>query len=117
MATQLPHVSLPNTPSADAPSCPEHVTGAAPPARALKVSASSKPALVAGAIAGVVRERGRVELQAIGAAAINQAIKAVAIARGYVAQEGIDLVCVPGFVDVVVGTEVRTAISLVVERR
>jgi stage V sporulation protein S len=117
MATQLPRASPPSTPPAAAQSRPERVTGAPPPARALKVSASSKPALVAGAIAGVVRERGRVELQAIGAAAINQAIKAVAIARGYVAPEGIDLVCVPGFVDVVVGTEVRTAISLIVEPR
>jgi len=65
----------------------------------------------------MVRERGRAEVQAIGAAAINQAVKAVAIARGYMAPAGVDLVCIPGFVDVMVDDEERTAIRLVVEPR
>jgi stage V sporulation protein S len=83
---------------------------------ALKVSASSRPAAVAGAIAGLVRDRGRAEVQAIGAGAINQAIKAVAIARGYLAPE-VDLVCVPTFIEVMVDTAERTAICLLVEPR
>src|SRR5205823_13507532 len=61
----------------------------------LKVSATSKPVAVAGAIAGVVRSQTRVEVQAIGAGAINQAVKAIAISRGYVAAGGIDLMCIP----------------------
>ena len=83
----------------------------------MRVSASSRPAAVAGAIAGMVREHGNAEVQAIGAAAINQAVKAVAIARGYVAAEGIDLVCVPSFIDVVVDEVERTALRFVVEPR
>src|ERR1700752_3872712 len=66
----------------------------------LKVSATSKPVAVAGAIAGVVRSQTRVEVQAIGAGAINQAVKAIAISRGYVAPGGIELVCVPSFIDI-----------------
>ena len=66
----------------------------------LKVSSKSAPNSVAGAIAGVIRESGSAELQAVGAGAANQAIKAVAIARGYLAPSGIDLVCVPAFVSV-----------------
>ena len=88
-----------------------------PEVKALKVSAASRPTLVAGAIAGMVRERGRAEVQAIGAAAVNQAVKAVAIARGYMAPAGVDLVCVPGFIDVIVDAEERTAIRIVVEPR
>jgi stage V sporulation protein S len=84
---------------------------------ALKVSALSRPAAVAGAIAGMVRERGRAEVQAIGAGAINQAVKAVANARGYLAPAGIDLICIPGFVEVVVEAGERTAIKLLVEPR
>ncbi|HEV2121531.1 MAG TPA: stage V sporulation protein S [Chloroflexota bacterium] len=83
----------------------------------MRVSTSSRPTAVAGAIAGMVRERGRAEIQAIGAGALNQAIKAVAIARGYLAPSGVDLVCIPGFVDVQVDAEERTAIRLVVEPR
>ena len=75
----------------------------------LKVSHSSRPQSVAGAIAAVVREQGSVELQAVGAAAVNQAIKAVAIARDYVASGGIDLVCTPGFVRILVNEEEKTA--------
>lgn len=82
-----------------------------------KVSAKSNPSSVAGALAGVIRERGRAELQAIGAGAINQAIKAVAIARGYVAPGGMDLVCIPAFIDITIEGEERTAIKLIVEPR
>lgn len=81
----------------------------------LKVSARSSPNAVAGAIAGVIREKGKVEVQAVGAGAANQAIKAVAIARGYLAPAGIDLVCAPSFANVQIGEEERTAIRLVVE--
>jgi stage V sporulation protein S len=65
----------------------------------------------------MIRERRRAEVQAIGAAAINQAVKAVAIARGYLAPSGLDIVCIPGFVDVLVDAEERTAIRLIVEPR
>jgi len=83
----------------------------------LKVSAKSNPSSVAGALAGVIREHGRAELQAIGAGAINQAIKAVAIARGYVAPGGLDLICIPAFIDVTIDGEERTAIKFIVEPR
>jgi stage V sporulation protein S len=83
----------------------------------LKVSGKSRPSSVAGAIAGVVRQAGRVEIQAIGAGATNQAIKAVAIARGYLISSGIDIVCIPAFIDVTIDDEERTAIKLLVERR
>ena len=83
----------------------------------LKVSSRSKPTSVAGALAGVIRDRGYVELQAIGAGAVNQAIKSVAIARGYLAPSGIDLVFTPAFVDVEINGEERTAIKLMVEVR
>ena len=83
----------------------------------LKVSAKSNPNSVAGALAGVVRERGGAEVQAVGAAARNQAVKAVAIARGFVAPSGIDLVMVPAFTDVEIDGEERTAIKLIVQPR
>jgi stage V sporulation protein S len=83
----------------------------------LKVSARSRPSAVAGAIAGVVREVGRAEVQAIGAGATNQAVKAVAIARDYLRETGIEAVCVPAFIDVTIDNEDRTAIRLVVEPR
>ncbi len=83
----------------------------------LKVSSRSKPTSVAGALAGVIREQGFVEVQAIGAGAVNQAIKAVAIARGYVAPGGLDLVFTPSFVDIEINGEERTAIKLLVEIR
>jgi stage V sporulation protein S len=83
----------------------------------LKVSAHSVPNKVAGALAGKVREEGRAEVQAIGAGALNQAVKAVAIARGFVAPSGVDLVCIPAFTDVVIDEEERTAIKLIVEPR
>ncbi len=83
----------------------------------LKVSAKSNPNSVAGALAGVVRERGSAEVQAVGAAALNQAVKAVAIARGFVAPSGIDLVMIPAFTDVQIDGEERTAIKLIVQPR
>jgi stage V sporulation protein S len=83
----------------------------------LKVSSKSNPNAVAGALAGVIRERGNAEIQAIGAGAINQAVKAVAIARGFVAPSGIDLVCVPAFTDIMIDGEERTAIKLIIGPR
>jgi len=83
----------------------------------LKVASKSSPNKVAGALAGVVREEGKVELQAIGAGAINQTIKAIAISRGYVAPSGIDLVCIPAFKDIEIEGEERTAIKFIVTPR
>jgi stage V sporulation protein S len=83
----------------------------------LKVSTKSNPNSVAGAMAGVLRQQGVVEVQVVGAGALNQAVKAVAIARGYVAAGGIDLVCVPSFADIEIDGERRTAIRLVIEDR
>jgi stage V sporulation protein S len=83
----------------------------------LRVSSTSKPNAVAGAIAGVIRERGTVELQTIGAGALNQAIKAIAIARGFLAPSGIDLVCIPAFSDINIDGNERTAIRLLVQPR
>lgn len=83
----------------------------------LKVSSKSNPNSVAGALAGVIREHGSAEIQAVGAGAINQAIKAVAIARGFVSPSGIDLVCIPAFADIIIDGEERTAIKLIVQPR
>ncbi len=83
----------------------------------LQVASASTPSSVAGAIAGMIREKGFCELQAIGAGAVNQSVKAIAIARGYMAPSGIDLVCIPAFVDVKINSEDRTAIKFVIEPR
>ena len=83
----------------------------------LKISSKSNPNSVAGAIAGLVKESSKAEMQAIGAGAINQAVKAIAIARGFVAPHGMDLICVPAFMDIVIDGEDRTAIKLIVEPR
>lgn len=83
----------------------------------LKVSAKSNPNSVAGALAGVIRENGSAEMQAIGAGALNQAVKAVAIARGFVAPSGLDLICIPAFTDIEIDGNERTAIKLIVEPR
>jgi stage V sporulation protein S len=83
----------------------------------LKVSAKSNPNSIAGALAGVIRERGTAEIQSIGAGALNQAVKAVAIARGFVAPSGIELICIPAFTDIQIDGEERTAIKLIVEPR
>ena len=81
----------------------------------LKVSSKSNPNLVAGALAGTVREDGRAELHAIGAGATNQAVKAVAIARGLLAEA--ELVCIPSFYDLLIDDQIRTSIKLIVEPR
>jgi stage V sporulation protein S len=83
----------------------------------LKVSSKSNPNSCAGAMAGVIRQVGSVEVQVVGAGALNQAVKAVAIARGYLAPSGVDLVCVPAFKDIEIDGESRTAIRLLVEDR
>lgn len=83
----------------------------------LKVSAKSSPNSVAGALAGVLREKGAAEIQAIGAGAINQSVKAIAIARGFVAPSGMDLICIPAFCDIMIDGEERTAIKLIIEPR
>ncbi len=83
----------------------------------LKVSAQSNPNSVAGALAGVLRERESAELQSIGAGATNQAVKAIAIARSYLEASAYDIVCVPEFIDVEIDGKERTAIRLAVERR
>ena len=81
----------------------------------LKVSSKSNPSKVAGAIANVFRENGSVELQTIGAGSLNQAIKAICIARGFLAPSGENLVVVPAFSDIMIEGEEKTAIKLVVE--
>jgi stage V sporulation protein S len=83
----------------------------------LKVSSRSNPNSVAGALAGVLRQQGAVEVQVVGAGALNQAVKAIAIARGFVAPSNIDLVCIPTFADIEIDGEGRTAIRLAVEDR
>lgn len=81
----------------------------------LKVSSKSNPSKVAGAIANVFREQGSVELQTIGAGSLNQAIKAVCIARGFLAPTGQNLVVIPAFSDILIDGEEKTAIKLVVK--
>ena len=81
----------------------------------IKVSANSRTSAVAGAIAGVVREHHRAEVQAIGAGAVNQAMKALVLATGYLRNDGIFVSCVPEFADVTIEDRVRTAIKLVIE--
>ncbi|NKQ37532.1 MAG: stage V sporulation protein S [Chloroflexi bacterium] len=81
----------------------------------IKVSARSRTAAVAGAIAGVMREVNRAEVQAIGAGAVNQAVKAIIIAKGYLAEEGVAIACVPAFVEIDIDGQERTAIRFVVE--
>ena len=83
----------------------------------LKVSTKSNPNAVAGALAAIIKEKNIVEIQAVGAGAINQAIKAIAIARGFVAPSGKDIICIPAFTDIVIDGEERTAIKLIVEAK
>ncbi len=83
----------------------------------LKVSAQSKPKSVAGALAAVLREKGIAELQAVGAGAVNQAVKAIAITRGFVAPNGIDLITIPAFAEIQIDGEERTAIKFIVGPR
>jgi stage V sporulation protein S len=83
----------------------------------IKVSARSRSTAVAGAIAGVVREHNRADVQAIGAGAVNQAIKAIAIARGYLSEDNIDVIAIPLFTEVMIEGQERTAVRIVVEPR
>ena len=83
----------------------------------IKVSARSRTAAVAGAIAGVMQEVSGAEVQTIGAGAVNQALKAIVIAKGYLAEEGVDIVCDPSFVEVSIDDQERTAIRIVVAPR
>ena len=83
----------------------------------LKVSSKSSPASVAGAIAGMVKDGVCVEIQSVGAGAVNQAVKAIAISRGFLSPIGIEIVCVPSFADIVIDGEYRTAIRFNVEPR
>ena len=83
----------------------------------LKVSAKSYPTKVAGAIAGVIREEGKAELQTIGAGSLNQVVKALAIARGFVAPSGINLIIIPGFQTINIDGEERTAMKIIIEPR
>ena len=94
-----------------------HAAESEGPVETLKVSARSSPNAVAGAMAGVIRKAGSVDVQVVGAGALNQAIKAVAIARSFLESADIDLVCVPTFADIEIEGERRTAIRLCIEDR
>jgi stage V sporulation protein S len=83
----------------------------------IKVSGTSRTSAVAGAIAGVFREHKRAEVQAIGAIAVNQAVKALVLAKGYLKEDGYEVVFIPEFVDVQIDDKVRTAIKFNVEAR
>lgn len=83
----------------------------------IKVSAHSSVNAVAGAIANVIREKGKAEVQVVGAGALNQGMKAIIIARGYVAPSGIDLICIPAFTEIVINGEQRTAIRMMIEAK
>jgi len=83
----------------------------------LRVSSTSEPKLVAGAIAAILRNGEPVEINAIGAAAVNQVVKSIAVARGYVTPNGIDLVCIPAFSQIEVGGKEKTSIKFIVEKR
>lgn len=81
----------------------------------IKVKATSRTAAVAGAIAGVMREHKHAEVQAIGAGAVNQAVKAMVLAKGYLAEDGLQIFFAPEFVDVDIDGKVRTAIKIVID--
>ena len=83
----------------------------------LKVSANSQPKAVAGAIAAILRGGNRAEIQVIGAGAVNQAVKSIAVARGYVAPNGIDLIAIPAFFQLEVNGEIKTSIKFIIEKR
>lgn len=83
----------------------------------LKVSSKSNPNSVAGALAGIIRENGKAEMHAIGAGAINQSVKAIAIARGFVSPTGVDLICIPAFIEIEIDGEKRTGIKFLVEKK
>ena len=83
----------------------------------LRISTKSNPNSVAGAIAGLIKEKGKAEMQAIGAGALNLAVKAIAIARGFVAPSGVDLICIPAFTEIKIEEDERTGIKLLIEPR
>lgn len=83
----------------------------------LMISSKSNPSSIAGAVAGAIREKGKAVLQAVGAGAVNQAVKAIAIARGFVSPNGVDLVCIPAFVDIHIQGEEKTAMQFIVTPR
>ena len=83
----------------------------------LRISTKSNPNSVAGAIAGLIKEKGKAEMQAIGAGALNQAVKTIAIARGFVAPSGVDLICIPAFTEIKIEEDERTGIKLLIEPR
>ena len=83
----------------------------------LKVSTKSNPNSVAGALAAIIKEKNLVEIQAVGAGAINQAVKAIAIARGFIAPSGKDIICIPAFTDIIIDGEERTAIKFIIQPR
>ena len=83
----------------------------------LKVSSKSNPNSVAGALANILKERDTVEIQAIGAGALNQSVKAIIICRGFLAPSGKNLACIPAFADIVIDGDERTAIKLIVEAK
>ena len=83
----------------------------------IKVSSKSNPNSVAGALANALREKDEIEMQAIGAGALNQAIKSIAIARGFVAPSGKNLVCIPAFANILIDNEEKTAIKLIIEAK
>ena len=83
----------------------------------IRVAATSRSTAVAGAIAGVMRDKGEADVQAIGAGAVNQAVKAIIIARGYLVQDEIDIVCVPAFIEILIDDQERTAVRIRVEKR
>ncbi len=83
----------------------------------LKVSSTSQPKSVAGAIAAIARTNQKVEIQTIGAGAVNQAVKSIAIARGYVSPNGIELITIPAFSQIEVDGELKTSIKFLVEQR
>ena len=89
----------------------------ASPGRQTSAPLGLRTSAVAGAIAGVVRENNRADVQAIGAGAVNQAVKAIAMARGYLQEDGLDVVCIPEFTSVDIDGKERTAIRLVIEPR
>ena len=89
----------------------------APESGCLKVSSKSSPASVAGAIAGMVKDGVGVEIQAVGAGAVNQAVKAIALSRGFLSPVGIEVACIPSFADIVIDGEYRTAIRFAIDPR
>lgn len=107
----------PKQPTDDKWSSTVPTDSAKPEIGCLKVSSKSSPASVAGAIAGMIKDGSVVEVQAVGAGAVNQAVKAIAISRGFLSPIGIEIVCVPAFADIVIDGEYRTAIRFSVERR